>query len=146
MAGRPAEPHASGDPALLLGLSSNAWPDLIAAVEAGLPWRVFERLSAQMMLSSEDLRTLVGVPARTLARRKREGRFPPDESDRLVRVSRLFGAALRLFEEDRAAAARWLSDPQAGLGGEVPLRLARTEVGALEVERLLGRLEHGVFV
>lgn len=68
-----------------------------------------------------------------------------EESDRLVRASRIFGRALSLCEGDRDAAKHWLSEPQKALGGTVPLILARTEVGALEVERLIGRLEHGVF-
>jgi putative toxin-antitoxin system antitoxin component (TIGR02293 family) len=67
------------------------------------------------------------------------------ESDRLVRASRIFGRALSLFEGDRDAATHWLSEPQKALGGEVPLSVARTELGALEVERLIARLEHGVF-
>ena len=50
-----------------------------------------------------------------------------------------------LFEGDRDAAKSWLSAPQKALGGEVPLTIARTELGALEVERAIGRLEHGVF-
>jgi uncharacterized protein (DUF2384 family) len=35
--------------------------------------------------------------------------------------------------------------PQFGLGGAVPLEYAETEVGAREVENLLGRIEHGVY-
>ena len=80
-----------------------------------------------------------------MTRRKREGRFLPEESDRLLRASRLFGKALQLFEGDRDAATEWLTTAQPGLGGIVPLDLAKSEVGVLEVERLIGRLEHGVF-
>jgi putative toxin-antitoxin system antitoxin component (TIGR02293 family) len=69
----------------------------------------------------------------------------PDESDRLLRVSRVFARAIELFEGDDRAARHWLSTPQRALGGAVPLTLAKTKVGAREVERLVGRLEHGVF-
>jgi putative toxin-antitoxin system antitoxin component (TIGR02293 family) len=57
----------------------------------------------------------------------------------------VFAHALRLFEGDRDAAKGWLSRPQKALGGLPPVSVARTEVGALEVERLIGRLDHGVF-
>jgi len=57
----------------------------------------------------------------------------------------LFGLALALFEGDPAVAADWLTRPQPGLGGAVPIDLAKTGLGAREVETLLGRLEHGVF-
>jgi putative toxin-antitoxin system antitoxin component (TIGR02293 family) len=57
----------------------------------------------------------------------------------------LFGKTLELFEGDRDAATEWLTTAQPALGGSVPLDLAKSDVGAREVERLVGRLEHGVF-
>ena len=39
----------------------------------------------------------------------------------------------------------WLRSQQLGLGGEVPLDYAESEVGAREVEDLLGRIEFGVY-
>ena len=42
-------------------------------------------------------------------------------------------------------ARTWLAAPQHGLGGAIPLDYARTEVGAREVEDLLGRIEYGVY-
>jgi len=130
---------------VLLGLETFDSPQLLRSVQRGLPYSAFERLVANTSLPSDDALLLVNIPQRTLTRRKREGRFHQDESDRLVRASRIFARTLRLFEGDREAAKHWLSEPQRALGGEVPLVMARTEVGALEVERLIGRLEHGVF-
>lgn len=130
---------------VLLGLETFEWPQLRRSVEHGLPYSAFERLLANTLLPSDEALALVSIPQRTLTRRKREGRFHQDESDRLLRASRVFARTLTLFEGDRGAAKHWLSTPQKALGGEVPLELARTEVGALEVERLIGRLEHGVF-
>ena len=68
-------------------------------------------------------------------------RRPPDESDRLLRASRVLGRTIELFEGDREAAKRWLTRPQRALGGATPFDLARTEVGALAVERLVDHLE-----
>lgn len=130
---------------VLLGIETFDSPQLLRSVARGLPFGAFERLVANTSFSNDDALVLVNIPARTLTRRKREGRFHEDESDRLVRASRIFARALSLFEGDRDAAKHWLSTPQRALGGEVPFVLARTEVGALEIERLIGRLEHGVF-
>lgn len=129
----------------LLGLDTFDSLQLLRSVEKGLPYSAFERLVANTSLPTDAALVLVNIPLRTLTRRKREGRFHQDESDRLVRASRIFARAFSLFEGDRDAAKHWLSEPQKALGGEVPLAVARTEVGALEVERLIGRLEHGVF-
>jgi putative toxin-antitoxin system antitoxin component (TIGR02293 family) len=130
---------------LLLGLDVVDTRQLLRSVERGLPYAAFERLVANTALAADDALVLVNIPRRTLTRRKREGRFREDESDRLLRASRVIARALGLFDGDRDAATHWLSQPQRALGGEAPLVVARTEVGALEVERLIGRLEHGVF-
>ena len=61
-----------------------------------------------------------------------------------MRASRIFGRAMELFEGDSKAARAWLTSAQPALGGLVPLELARTDVGASEVEGLIGRLEYGI--
>ena len=135
-------PHAY---VILIGLETFDPVDLLRAVKKGLPYRTFERFRRNTSLSFERLTDLIDIPRRTMTRRKREGRLLPSESDRLLRASRLFGKTLELFEGDRDAATEWLTTAQPALGGAVPLDLAKSEVGAREVERLVGRLEHGVF-
>jgi putative toxin-antitoxin system antitoxin component (TIGR02293 family) len=135
-------PHAH---VVLLGLNAFDAHDVLRAVNKGLPYRVLERLARNTSLPIDTILEMIGVPRRTLTRRKVEGRFLPAESDRLVRVSRLFAQALALFEGDRNAARGWLSTVQPALGRVSPLDIARTEVGTREVERLIARLEHGVF-
>lgn len=130
---------------LLLGMDTFDPPALFRALTKGLPYRAFERLIRNSGLPAERIMALIDVPRRTLTRRKRDGRFLPSESDRLLRAARVFGQALALFEGDRDAAKDWLDNTQRALGGVSPLDLARTEAGAREVERLIGRLEHGVF-
>ena len=68
-----------------------------------------------------------------------------DELKQRLRAARLFVRAVQLFHGNQAAARTWLSSPQPALGEAVPSKLAETEEGALEVERVLGRIEHGVF-
>jgi putative toxin-antitoxin system antitoxin component (TIGR02293 family) len=129
----------------LLGLAAYDTARLDAAVRRGLPYGAFEKLSRALALPAGRVAEVLSIPGRTLQRRKAEARLAPDESDRLVRLSRLYAAALELFEGDETAARQWLESPAIGLGGETPLRLSQTEPGAREVEALLGRLEHGVF-
>jgi putative toxin-antitoxin system antitoxin component (TIGR02293 family) len=130
----------------LLDLPAGAAPDIVDAVQRGLSYRMFERFVANSSLSTAATAALVNIPVRTLSRRKREGRLQPDESDRLLRASRVMGRAIELFEGDRAEAKQWLARPQRALRGATPFELARTEVGALAVERLIDQLEQGIFV
>ncbi len=130
---------------LLLGLKPAHPLELIRLVNRGLPFSAFERLQEALGLPAQEIADIVGIPARTLHRRKEQRRLQPDESDRLVRLARIYGMALDLFEGDQPEARHWLSSPQPGLGGASALALASTEVGAREVESLIARLEHGVF-
>jgi putative toxin-antitoxin system antitoxin component (TIGR02293 family) len=129
---------------VLLGLAPENPMKILLRVEKGLGYHSFERFQRSAGLSALDLAEAVSITPRTLHRRKEEGRLAPDESDRLLRVSRVFGRALALFEGDADAAREWLAGPQAGLGGQRPIALARTDLGAREVEALVDRLEHGV--
>src|SRR6185436_2388061 len=130
---------------ILLGLSAFDTFDLVAAIQKGFRYQTFERFRRNIALPVETIMALVNIPRRTLTRRKLEGRFAPEESDRLVRASRVYSKALQLFDGDSRAASHWLLAPQPGLGGEIPVVLSGTDVGAREVERLIDRLEHGVF-
>jgi putative toxin-antitoxin system antitoxin component (TIGR02293 family) len=117
---------------------------LIEFIDVGLPVRELEELQASLDLPMDQLAPKLGISIATIQRRKQQGRLEPAESDRVLRFARLMGKAVALFgkEED---ARQWLSSPQFGLGGAMPLDYARTEVGAREVENLLGRIEYGVY-
>ena len=75
---------------------------------------------------------------------KRQGKLTLDESDRFIRIARLFELATMLFAGDADAARRWMLSPARALGRETPLSYARTEAGGREVENLIGRIQHGV--
>jgi len=131
--------------ASLLGLQTFDWPHLARAVERGFPFDAFEQLRDNSGLSADDLLTWLQLAPRTLARRKQQRRFSAEESDRLLRAARVLGRALELFDGDRDGALEWLRTPQRALGGELPIDVARTDLGAREVENLVGRVEHGVY-
>ncbi len=129
----------------ILGLKRSDAVGLIEQIEAGFPYQSLLKLSTYAGLEVALLASLIGIPERTLARRKTAGRLNFDESERLLRMSALIEKATALFEGDVEAATAWLLSPAKSLRNQQPLYYARTEVGAREVENLIGRLEHGVF-
>jgi putative toxin-antitoxin system antitoxin component (TIGR02293 family) len=118
--------------------------DWVMVIRRGLPSAALESLTGNLGLPQAELAAVLGIPERTLARRKKEGALSPEESAKLVRLARVARRAAEVFE-DRDAAVRWLRQPNRALGGEVPLGLLDTEIGAESVADLLGRIEHGVF-
>ena len=117
---------------------------LIKLLQAGLPVKELVELQASLDVPMEKLAPKLGISKATLHRRKAQGRLGREESDRVLRSARRMGKAVEGFESEENA-RRWLTSAQFGLGGAVPLDYAETEVGAREIEDLLGRIEHGVY-
>jgi putative toxin-antitoxin system antitoxin component (TIGR02293 family) len=117
---------------------------LIEVLRGGLPVQELDDLQASLGVSTETLFPILGISKATYHRRKVGGRLDLAESDRVVRFARLMGKAIEVFDSEESA-RQWLTSPQYGLGGAVPLEYAETEVGAREVEDLLGRIEYGVY-
>ncbi len=128
----------------LLGLKTYEALKLAKKVEEGLSYSALERFQRNAALTTSQVCDLVGIRKRTLSRRKESGRLEPAESDRLLRASRILGKALEFFEGDAEGARQWLSSSQPALAGNRPIDIAKSDVGAREVERLIGRLEHGI--
>jgi len=129
----------------LLGLPQLDTVKLLQRVEQGFSFSILVRFQRNVALPMKEIAEWVRITQTTLNRRRETGRLLPDESDRVLRASRVFGKALELFEGDMDAARRWLASPHPALGGGIPMSVAKTDLGAREVEDLISRLEHGVF-
>jgi putative toxin-antitoxin system antitoxin component (TIGR02293 family) len=128
-----------------LGLRVSNTHDLIHQLEHGFSFTALQTFATNSGISVSVITAIVGIPDRTLARRKAATKLTPDESERLLRLSTVFEKAVKLFEGDAVAAVKWLTSPKKALNNLPPLTYCRTELGAREVENLIGRLEHGVF-
>ena len=118
--------------------------ELIRQIQKGLRFSELETLQNSIDLPFEQLAAKLSISRSTLQRRKAAGRLSPDESDKVMRLQRLLEHATNVFGAVEKARA-WLKHPQYGLGGAVPLDFAETEVGAREVDDLLGRIDYGVY-
>lgn len=116
----------------------NAW------IREGLPFASLEAVMERFGLKREEISWALDLPPRTLARRRQEQRLRPAESDRLFRLVRIASQATEVLgNEERAS--RWLHTENRALGGQTPLALLDTDLGTLQVEEVLGRIEHGVY-
>lgn len=118
--------------------------DWIGVIRRGIPAGAVEALTKTIKVSHAELARVLGIPERTLARRKREGLLSSDESAKLLRLARAVGRANAVFE-DPAVALHWLKAPNAALAGATPLSILDTEIGAESVLDTLGRIEHGIY-
>ena len=83
--------------------------------------------------------------SRTLDRRIAAGEnLKIEEADGLARLLRVVKAARDLFQNDENADV-FLRSPNPALGERIPIHMAQTDIGAREVETIIGRLAYGVY-
>jgi putative toxin-antitoxin system antitoxin component (TIGR02293 family) len=124
-----------------LGRAMTSDRDLREAIRDGFPHAVLEELMRASGLTLKELADALDLSSRSLQRR-RHGRLARFESDRLYRLARLLALA-RENLGDAARATRWLKRANHALGGVAPIAAIDTELGARQVENLLGRIAYG---
>lgn len=116
--------------------------DLREAIREGFPQVVVEKLMRAAGLTLKELASALDLSPRSLQRRRRSERLARWESDRLYRLARIVAIAKRyLGDHDRAT--RWLKRPNRALGWLAPVAAIDTELGARQVENILGRIAYG---
>jgi putative toxin-antitoxin system antitoxin component (TIGR02293 family) len=116
--------------------------DLIDQVRNGLPTSFVASLAEHEVLSNAEIDRVV-IPRKTLKHRESLGRLTADQSDRALRVVRVIALTQETFGTPEKAGI-WLRKPSRALNGHTPLDLLDTEIGAHQVEELLGRIAHGL--
>jgi putative toxin-antitoxin system antitoxin component (TIGR02293 family) len=129
-----------GERALGRALSSDG--DLREAIREGFPPAVVENLMRASGLTLKEVAGALDLSPRSLQRRRRSGRLARFESDRLYRLARTMAIASE-YLGDSERARRWLKRPNRALGGVAPVAAIDTELGARQVENLLGRIAYG---
>lgn len=113
-------------------------------VLTGLPAKRFKRLARSLKVANETLGHQLGIAPATLYRRMSAGKFSSSEGDRLARILRLHARALEVLGNPESV-REWFMTANPSLGGSRPFDLVTTDPGCVEVDRLLGRIEYGVF-
>jgi putative toxin-antitoxin system antitoxin component (TIGR02293 family) len=116
--------------------------DMREAIREGFPPAVVEELMRSSGLTLKELASALDLSPRSLQRRRRGGRLARYESDRLYRLARIVAIANE-YLGDHERGLRWLKRPNRALGGVAPVAAIDTELGARQVEEILGRIAYG---
>ena len=128
----------------VLGRKASSPLKLVDTLREGLPYSSLKAVMRALGLTRQEASRILSLPLRTLDRRKRQRRLEAVESDRLYRLASIAAHAIGVLGSPEHA-ARWLRHPNRALGGVVPLDLLDTEVGAEQVDEILGRIEYGLY-
>jgi putative toxin-antitoxin system antitoxin component (TIGR02293 family) len=128
-----------------LGRSVRNFAELADLIRKGLPANSLLVLGEKLDLKNATLSQKLGIPQRTLTRRlSRHSRLTAAESDRAVRLARVYAMAVEMIG-DATKAAEWLRTPNRALGGSAPIDQLDTDLSTKEVENILGRIAYGVY-
>ena len=128
---------------ILMGRQASG-ENAISLVRSGLPLSSIARVRKKLKVNESALLSLMGMSKETYQQRQaaREN-LSLIESDRLYRLARIEAHATEVFEDEEIA-ADWLKQPNRALG-EKPIDLLDTDAGTDRVDRLLTRIEYGVY-
>lgn len=128
----------------VLGCDVRSDLDLDGVIRAGMSPGVIDAVLESGRVEPNELHELV-LSRRALAyRRETRHRLTPDESNRVARVVRAIVRAEEALGSPEKA-YRWMRRENRGLIGKRPIDLLHSEAGARAVDRVLGRIEHGIF-
>lgn len=129
----------------VLGRAVKSLTDLAELVREGLPASSVIALAEKLDLGNAALSRKLGIPQRTMTRRlSQHARLSAAESDRTMRLARVYATAVEMIG-NKEKAVEWLRTPNRALAGERPLDQLDTDLGAREVEDVLGRIAYGVY-
>ncbi len=116
---------------------------LNAAVAQGLPKTALRQTVSRIFAGKSEQKQLMNriVPEATFKRRR--DRLSAAESERTERMARVVANAEYVWG-DRDDARRFLTTPHPALEGSTPVDAAMTEIGARQVEEILGKIFHGL--
>lgn len=125
-----------------LAPSIRSLAELSAAVARGLPKSALRACVQRVIDDRREQRRMMYaiVPEATY---KRRDHLKPEESERTERLGRVIATAEYVWD-DRQEARRFLTAPNPTLGGQRPIDVARSELGARQVEELLWQIFHGL--
>jgi putative toxin-antitoxin system antitoxin component (TIGR02293 family) len=125
----------------VLGEEVSSEADLARLVYRRIPLRALTYVKRGGFSDREIGRFVIAARTRRHRRAKRQP-LTVDESDRLVRLTRIQAFTEDVFG-DTEKANRWLRENLAILDGESPLEVARTESGTRVVEQILAKIDWG---
>lgn len=127
----------------LLNLKVESEADLLRIGRQGITPKAFKRVATRLNLPTN----LIG-PATTIRRRlEANERFSQPESERLLRVVRVYAEASQLFGDEQAT-KRWMNTAAPFVQGQpaiTPIELAASDSGARLLEASILRTAHGIF-
>ncbi|WP_019991361.1 antitoxin Xre/MbcA/ParS toxin-binding domain-containing protein [Rudanella lutea] len=138
-----ALPLIAPNPSLLPKLLTEQ--EIVTRSRQGVLRAEADRVAGLVGLTDKELAVALGLSASYLHRLKVDQRISQDASERLLLLENLLLHALDTFEQRSKTVLDWLRSPLRELDYQTPLQALDTVTGYTLVDRVLGRIDHGIF-
>jgi putative toxin-antitoxin system antitoxin component (TIGR02293 family) len=118
--------------------------DYLTASSKGIPKRSVLNLAEIIDVPMKDMAVLLNVSSKTLSRKKDTDILDSLSSSLSIEIANTIAMGLSVFE-DTSKLNRWLQKENRALQGKRPFDILNTPTGIKMVNRLLGRIEEGVY-
>lgn len=127
----------------VLGVNVSSERDLEKVILDGLPSQAVIKIIDRIYPGQTDKYYQL-VPRSTLLRRQKEGSLLSlEESQKVERIARVFSFAIEVWGSENKA-REFMKKPHPMLDDRTPFEASLNELGARQVEQILGRLMFGV--
>lgn len=140
---RPAPKSMFAHMSKLLDVKLTSESDAVRLATLGVSTRSYRRVARKLRIPS----SLVAPESTVRRRLSTNARFTEAESERLIRLARVYAEAIDLFGNEQQALG-WLNTPETFIPGQppvTPIQLAAKDSGARLIESHIRRTAHGVF-
>jgi putative toxin-antitoxin system antitoxin component (TIGR02293 family) len=118
--------------------------DYITATNKGIPKQAVHNLAEVIDVPMKDMATLLNISYKTLGRKKKTDTLDSLSSSLSIELANTVAKGLAVFE-DRDKFSRWLQKENRALQGKKPFELLNTPTGIKMINKLLGKIEEGVY-
>ncbi|MCD6010642.1 MAG: hypothetical protein K0Q79_504 [Flavipsychrobacter sp.] len=116
----------------------------IKIIKEGISKKDLEHLKDKSGLDYDQLAGALSVGRATLINKKRNEKFNPSLSEKIVGLADIYSYGYEVFE-DEDTFNEWIFSSNKALGGQSPFELLNNQYGREEVKNLIGRIEYGVY-
>jgi len=139
-----AIPTRSQSPSVLSTRPFNE-QEIITRSRQGVLRAEADRVASLVGLTDKEMAAAIGLSPSYLHRLKTQQRISHEASERLSLLENLLQHALDTFDGQTATVLGWLRSPLRELEFQTPLQTLDTVTGYTLVDRVLGRIDHGIF-
>lgn len=119
--------------------------EIISRSRQGVLRAEADRVAGLVGLTDKEMAAAIGLSSSYLHRLKTQQRISQQASERLSLLENLLQHALNTFDGQTTTVLGWLRSPLRELEFQTPLQTLDTVTGYTLVDRVLGRIDHGIF-